>query len=211
MSNSTTVTPPATNPLAGFVPVPVRTLRTTRADAVDLFMQYESSDEPRLYCRAGTSPDAGQFAELATTGVENLYVRSADFANFSNDLFDSIDTLLKQPLLHSADKVAALQLAAAVTIEQTLRLVDCGKFRALAEKIGDDLVTLLGDGQAAPRELFRLARHDFTAFSHVTNVASYSVILAQKLGINNRDELQKIATGALMHDRTIDGRGTRDR
>jgi HD-GYP domain-containing protein (c-di-GMP phosphodiesterase class II) len=200
MSNSTTVTPPATNPLAGFVPVPVRTLRTTRADAVDLFMQYESSDEPRLYCRAGTSPDAGQFAELATTGVENLYVRSADFANFSNDLFDSIDTLLKQPLLHSADKFAALQLAAAVTIEQTLRLVDCGKFRALAEKIGDDLVTLLGDGQAAPRELFRLARHDFTAFSHVTNVASYSVILAQKLGINNRDELQKIATGALMHD-----------
>src|SRR6187399_3313627 len=110
MSDPTTATPAATNPLAGFVPVQVRALRTTRADAVDLFMQYESSDEPWLYCRAGTSPDAAQFAELATAGVENLYVRSADFASFSNDLFDSVDTLLKQPLLHSAEKFAALQL-----------------------------------------------------------------------------------------------------
>ena len=225
MSDPTIATPPATNPLAGFVPVQVRTLRSTKADAVDLFMQYEPSEEPRLYCRAGTSPDAGQFVELAKAGVENLYVRSADFAQFSNDLLESIDVLIKEPLLHSADKFAALQLAVAISIEQTLRLVDCSKFLTLAEKIGNDLVELFGDGQAVPRELFRLARHDFTAFSHVTNVASYCVIFAQKLGINNDDELRKIATGAtnarhrqtihsrphLDQDRAIDGRGTRDR
>jgi HD-GYP domain-containing protein (c-di-GMP phosphodiesterase class II) len=137
---------------------------------------------------------------LAAAGVESLYVRTADFGCFSNGLLESIDSLLKEPLLHSADKFAALQLAVAVAVEQTLRLVDCGKFRALAEKVGNDLVSLFGDGHALPRELFRLARHDFNAFSHVTNVAGYCVILAQRLGVHDQDELRKVATAALLHD-----------
>jgi HD-GYP domain-containing protein (c-di-GMP phosphodiesterase class II) len=197
-SNSATVATPSG--LAGFVPVQVRTLRSTKADAADLFMQYERGGEPRLYCRAGSRPDDRQFDELAAAGVENLYVRAGDFGTFSNSLLESIDSLLKEPLLHSADKFAALQLAVAVAVEQTLRLVDCSKFRALAEKVGNDLVSLFGDGHALPRELFRLARHDRTSFSHVTNVAGYCVILAQKLGINDHSELRKIATAALLHD-----------
>jgi HD-GYP domain-containing protein (c-di-GMP phosphodiesterase class II) len=200
MSDLINVGAPAASALAGFVPVQVRTVRATKADAVDLFLQYEPASEPRLYCRAGNRPDEGQFAELATAGVENLYIRSGDFASFSNDLLDSIGALIKEPLIHSADKFAALQLAVAMAVEQTLRLVDCGKFRALAERVGNDLVELFGDTEPLPRELFRLARHDFTTFSHITNVASYCVILAQQLGINDQNELRKIATAALLHD-----------
>jgi HD-GYP domain-containing protein (c-di-GMP phosphodiesterase class II) len=167
---------------------------------VDLYVQYEQGSAPQLYSAAGSGPNDDQFAELEAEGVQNLYVRSEEFPSFSNELLVSIDALLKEPLLHSADKFAALQLAVAVAVEQTLRLVDCGKFRSLAEKVSNDLVSLFGDGHALPRELFRLARHDFTAFSHVTNVASYCVILAQKLGVRDHDELRKIATAAMLHD-----------
>ena len=200
MSGSATMISPTATRIAGFVPIQVSTLRTTRADAADLFIQYERRSEPRLYCRAGSRPDEGQFAELAAAGVANLYVRGSDFASFSNDLLDSIDALLKEPFVHSFDKFAALQLAVAAAVEQTLRLVDCSKFRVLAERVADDLVALFGDGDPLPRELFRLARHDFTAFSHVTNVASYNVILARKVGITDHDELRKIAVAAMLHD-----------
>ncbi|HEX4414033.1 MAG TPA: hypothetical protein VH107_10430, partial [Lacipirellulaceae bacterium] len=57
---------------SGFVPVPVRTLRATRGDAVDLFMQFEPGTQPRLYCRAGCRPEESQFTELAAANVENL-------------------------------------------------------------------------------------------------------------------------------------------
>ena len=60
--------------------------------------------------------------------------------------------------------------------------------------------TLFGDGDVLPRELFRMARHDFNTFTHVTNVASYCVMLAKKLGINDDNELRKIATAAILHD-----------
>src|SRR5262245_61539279 len=87
MSATATANPTeqAPNLLAGFVPVQVRALRITKSDAADLFVQYEPDAEPVLYCRAGSSPSEQQFAELASGGVENLYVRSSDFSNLSND------------------------------------------------------------------------------------------------------------------------------
>lgn len=200
MSVAATVNEPIASPLAGFVPVQVHTLRSSKAEAVDLFVQYDSNSEPRLFCRAGSHPDEQQFAELQEAGVENLYVASADFHSFSNDLLNSLESILQEPLIPSTEKFATMQLAVAVAIEQTLRLVDCGRFRALAERVSNDLVSLFGDGHVLPRELFRMARHDFTTFTHVTNVASYNVILAQKLGITDHNELRKIATAAILHD-----------
>jgi len=204
-----TIEPIKTSPLTGYVAVQVRTLRSTKIGAVDLFMQYESDERPRLYSKAGGHPDEAQFTELDTAGVENLYVRSADFASFSNHLYDSIDSILQQPLVHSTDKFAALQLAVAIAVEQRIRLVDCGKFCALAKKVGDDLSAMFSKGDVLPSELFRLARHDFTAFTHVTNVAGYCFILAQRLGISAQGYLRKIATAAMLHDigkRTIPAR-----
>jgi HD-GYP domain-containing protein (c-di-GMP phosphodiesterase class II) len=200
MSATDTVQQHPANPLTGFVSVEVKTLRSAKADAVDLFVQYEPHCEPMLYCRAGARPTDEQFAELEESGVEQLYVRNDDFFNFSSDLMESLGDLLQQDDISKTDKFAALQLAVAVEIEQTLRLVDCSKFRALADKIGHDLVALLAGAEVLPRELFRIARHDFNTFTHVTNVASYSVILAQRMGITDHKELQQITSAAILHD-----------
>src|SRR4029078_7067017 len=96
MSATATFKEQAVNPIAGFVPVQVRTLRSTKVDVVDLFVQYEAHFEPVLYSRPGSHSDEQQFSELAQAGVESLYVRSGDFANLSNDLLESLESILKQ-------------------------------------------------------------------------------------------------------------------
>lgn len=189
-----------TNPLAGYVPVQLHTLQSTKADIADLFVQYDPAIEPVLYCRAGSHPDEKQFAELREAGIEYLYVAHSDFNVVSDHLLESLESVLENRELRQTEKFATLQLAVAVAVEQTLRLVDCNKFSALASKVGDDLVGLFGEGDVVPRELFRMARHDANMFTHVTNVASYCVILAQKLGISSEDDLRKISTAAMMHD-----------
>src|SRR3954471_3355229 len=188
------------NGTAGFVPVPIPTIRALRADTADLYVQYAANNEPTLYCRMGSHPDPQQFAELAVSGLECLYVAGNDFSKFSDNLLASLESILQKENLGNPEKFAALQLAVAIAVEQTLRLVDCNKFRKLAEKLGDDLVELFGDGATVPREIFRLARHDANAFTHITNVASYSVILARKFGISDDKQLRQIATGAMLHD-----------
>ena len=121
-------------------------------------------------------------------------------ATMTLDLSESFDQLVNDPAVAAADKFAALQLSTPAAIEQTLRLTDCAKFRALADTVGSSVAELLGAGDTPPRELFRAARHDFNTFTHLTNVAAYSVLLAREVGIHDDAELRKIASGAMLHD-----------
>ena len=49
-------------------------------------------------------------------------------------------------------------------------------------------------------ELLKVLHHDYHTFTHSANVAYYCVLLAKASGITDRNELQQIATGALLHD-----------
>src|SRR3954452_23682332 len=84
------------NGTAGFVPVPIHTIRALRADSADLYVQYAANNEPTLYSRMGSHPDPQQFAELAASGLEFLYVASDDFSSFSNNLLSSLESILKK-------------------------------------------------------------------------------------------------------------------
>jgi len=190
-------TPSAT---AGYLTVQVEMLRRLRDAAVDLFVQYAPDASPVLYHRAGCPMEPEQFGRLLEAGVQNIYVRSDDFQYFGAHLLETVDTLAEQETVPSAERFAALQLAMAVEIEHVSRLVDCAPFISLADKVGRDLTTLLTANTVIPRDLFRLARHDFNTFTHVTNVAGYAVILAKQLGLCSGDELEQIAKAAILHD-----------
>lgn len=137
---------------------------------------------------------------LAESGVRSVYIRAADFRDFGADLLHSIQSLLEQDSIPCAERFAALQTAVSVELEQAARLVDCGKYVELADKVGRDLVKLLNSSDVLPDELFRIARHDFHTFTHVTNVSSYSVILAERMGITDRQELEQIAIAGMFQD-----------
>jgi len=190
----------ALDPMAKYVAVRATSLRTIDMMSADLYVRYGSRHAPVLYCRAGSRPDPQQFVELADAGVENLYVRAAEFHHFSDGLLESLQNVLANESIAATEKFAVMQLAVAVAMDQSLRLVDCTKFRAIAEHIGHEVVELVSGGDVLPRELFRIARHDFNTFTHVTNVASYSVMLAEVLGITEQPAQRKIATAAILHD-----------
>lgn len=62
------------------------------------------------------------------------------------------------------------------------------------------LVSLLDQQELLPVELFRLSRHDSSTFTHVANVAAYSVILGKHYGLTDVTTLERFTTGALLHD-----------
>ena len=49
-------------------------------------------------------------------------------------------------------------------------------------------------------ELLEAMSHDYSRFASAMNVATYSLLLAQKWGITNEQELLRIGQGALLHD-----------
>jgi HD-GYP domain-containing protein (c-di-GMP phosphodiesterase class II) len=183
-----------------FTPVQIDVLKWIGAVGVDLYVRHGGDQPPRLFHRAGTPISSRQLTDLQTSGLEQLLVLSDDFAVLSGDVLESLEGVLQQDAVPGAQRFAALQLAVAVEVEQTLRAVDCGKFVSLADRIGSSLAGLMRSGTIVPQELFRIARHDFCTFTHVTNVACYSVLLADRLGVRDATELRQIATGAMLHD-----------
>ena len=165
---------------------------------VDLYIQYEVANDPILYHRAGCMLDPGQAARLVDSGVRNIFVRRDQFQDFASHLLETIDSQAEPA--PPADRYAALQLAMAVEIERAATLVDCGPYVNVAEKLGRELTALIVGNNVLPRDLYRLARHDFNTFTHVTNVASYGVILGEKLGLCNENEYEALTKAAILHD-----------
>jgi HD-GYP domain-containing protein (c-di-GMP phosphodiesterase class II) len=186
--------------LAGYVATPLAALRSLSWAAADLYVRYDPHAAPTLYCPAGWPLESTRLRELASVGVSHLLVRSADFFQFSDELLQSLETLLQQEEVPTAEKFAALQTAVAAEIEQALLVGECSRYCQAAKKISEDLVRLLQGSQVLPSDLFSLARHDFYTFTHVTNVASYAVVLAEHLGVSDERALSEIAHGAMLHD-----------
>jgi HD-GYP domain-containing protein (c-di-GMP phosphodiesterase class II) len=190
----------AINPVAGFVAVQVEMLRRLRTAVVDVYVQNDSARPPILYCAAGHSLESHRLFDLTEAGVEQVFVRTGEFQDFGAHLLEAVEADHEREPVPQNERYAALQLALAVEIERTAQLIDCGPYVQLSGKVARDLTSLLSASNVLPRDLFRLARHDFNTFTHVTNVASYCVILAERIGITDQAELEQVATGAMLHD-----------
>ena len=175
-------------------------LRRLQNSNADLFVQYEPHCEPVLYHRGGCPLESEQIDKLTDASIQQIYVRSEDFQQFGAHLLASVDNHPAQEQIPAAERFAVLQVALAVEIEQVSRLVDCGPFVSLAQKVGPELSALMSQSTVLPRDLFRLARHDFNTFTHVTNVAGYAVILSERLGLCDQAGLEQIASAAILHD-----------
>ena len=187
-------------PAFGVCTCPIAALLSIDTTAVDLFLQYERDREPVLYCRSGTRLDQQQFLDLVDSGIERVYVRRDDFYQVSNNVLEVLEKCLQQDTVPQTEKFAALQVAFAVEIEQSMRLVDSGRIRCAGGTNQPRFGDLVCHERGAATRPVPHCRHDFSTFTHVTNVASYSIILAEQLGIHDRLELEQIATGAMLHD-----------
>ena len=200
MSTTAIATDSNASPISGYVPMRTAALRSIDTAAADIYVQYDRRSRPVLYCRAGCRLDPQHFAELADAGIEQVYVIKDDFDRFSSRMLESLESYFQRDSVPQTEKFAALQIAMSVEIEHSLRVVDCDRFQAVAEKVGRQLVGLLAASDVLPRDLFRIARHDFHTFTHVTNVASYMVILAEQMGVSDPQTLEQMASGAMLHD-----------
>src|SRR5262245_48148345 len=199
-TTATTAETSSANPAAGFMSVNVELLRRLDNASVDLYIQHETNSEPALYLRAGCPIEPEQTARLIECGARQILVRSEDFHRFASDLLERGDAMVEHESVPAAERFAALQLAMAAEIEHAARLVDCGPYVAVAEKVGRELTSMLVNNNVLPGDLFRLARHDFNTFTHITNVASYGVILAERLGLCADSEFEPLAKAAILHD-----------
>jgi len=183
-----------------FVRVPTCILKTLDKTQVDLFLQHSVSEPHVLYREANYPLAQDRALELVQTCEETLFVRAKDYAQFSQDLVDSLEAALEDEMLSSGQRFELVQYAVSLEVEQSLRKVNCDSYVSSSQTIGRQIASLLDAGDTLPADLYGIVRHDFHTFVHVTNVAGYATLLAKELSISDSTELEKIAIGGLLHD-----------
>jgi HD-GYP domain-containing protein (c-di-GMP phosphodiesterase class II) len=129
-----------------------------------------------------------------------LYMASHDFMRYEAQLERHLDSLSRRSDVAPQQRVAALQSIAGPAIERTMTAVHADRAVEQSRRVGRQIVQLLGQSELAPSELFRMLRHDHYTYTHILNVSSYCLLLAERLGIRDAAQLEEITVGGLMHD-----------
>ncbi|WP_425397591.1 HD-GYP domain-containing protein [Aeoliella sp.] len=174
-------------------------LRRLAAAPVAFYLASDSS-APVLFRQADVQVDPATVDEVIESKGDSLCIRASDFREACSGLLESLEDVVADESMSPADRYQMLQVAVSFEVERTLRVVDPGQFVNLSAKFADHISTLVSGTGLVPDELFAIARHDSQTFTHVTNTSGYAVMLAERLGYSDDEELSEIATGAMLHD-----------
>lgn len=184
----------------GFSKIPRAVLKAMRDPPFSTYVLQDGSAAPVLfgdrdYLHGVSAHDLDSHWENAT-----FYVQSADHATYQKEIERQLDSILVREDLSIADRFSILQSAVAQHIEHSFRLINCNTAVRVVQEVGDKIATLLRGAGTLPREMYAMVQHDCYTFTHLTNVASYAVVLAENLGVHDSEELKQIAAGGLLHD-----------
>lgn len=184
----------------GYQWIPMTAVRAASQARVDLFTQSSSASGPRLLHegRNGLGPD--QIAQLERHGLNKVLVRKSDLPIFSASLSKCVPLAIVDNRLTVAERFAVLQLGVWEQLEYNFRRLQSEQFIEVARQTGFEIAHLLGENPILASELHDHLLRDDSRAVHLTNVAGYSVLLAYEMGITDMADLEKIATGAVLHE-----------
>lgn len=185
---------------SGYEPIHPAVLRRLNRWDVDLFVLGRPGEAPVLFREAGYEFKDSRVERLLQTLDRRVLVRAKDYQGLSEQLLRDLEVIPDSVHMPDSDRFALLQTAAAAAIESSLSLMDPSRFLEVATQIGGYFTRLVETSDLSVADVFLIARHDQSTFTHVTNVCCYALILAEQLGVTSKEQLDDIALGALVHD-----------
>ncbi len=181
----------------GLVPVAVKTLQSQREIPFDLYLWPSKSRPPRLYREKNVPLEPGDLARLLDQSVTTLYTPSSDAQQYCDHVRSHV---LADESIPAEERYCVLKDATRTVLMASLEKGDVDGVLHVSADLGRDVVTLVSGRKNIFGDLLPLLTHDYYTFTHITNVCTCSVILAEAYGIRDHAELMEIAQGALLHD-----------
>jgi HD-GYP domain-containing protein (c-di-GMP phosphodiesterase class II) len=181
----------------GYLPVATATLCPSTMLGCELFIQRPNSQLVELYKGAEYPLERGDVDKLRAAGIDHLFVR-LEAANTYRDYL--CQHVLNDASLSAGARVKALREVTRVVFDQAMSRGKSKELVHAAAEFGRGLASMMSEKSLLFRELFRIVEHDFYTFTHVCNVSTYCVMLAQGLGESNATQLAELAAAGLLHD-----------
>jgi HD-GYP domain-containing protein (c-di-GMP phosphodiesterase class II) len=184
----------------GFFWIPVETLHYLGLATLDVFTRLPGSKTPTLLCGSSTRLGENELQQIAEHGYTNVLIRRNDLGRLSEAIQHALAHLLSDAELTLEVKFILLQIASWQRLDHDGRRLYSERFLETAQVVGMRIADLLGEDEILASDLYAHSLGIDCVPVHLTNVAAYCVLLAREMGIEDRDQLAKIAVGAMLHD-----------
>ncbi|PHS17430.1 MAG: metal-dependent phosphohydrolase [Blastopirellula sp.] len=181
-------------------PMRISTLKFLPELKWDLYIVSDPRSTPILFSSAESPVIFEDLEKLEDRGICDVFLSSEDYTDCGQELRSNLEELLQREDIPSEQRCVLLQAAVSVEIEKAFCLIKVDAAVEQAHEIGKMIANLVSSESVVPSALFGVMRHDFYTFTHITNVSSYGLLLAQHLGISDPKTLDEIAVGGLLHD-----------
>jgi HD-GYP domain-containing protein (c-di-GMP phosphodiesterase class II) len=153
-----------------------------------------------LYCQAEQNFSEIHRKNLLKNDIKTLFIDLSDQRAYGNYIEKNIGTLVddpKVPAAQKADLIYSVSKGVLIDIFDNPRSSDIVQRTA---SITGPTVDYLLKGKDSLQNLISIMSYDYYTFTHCVNVCVFSVAMANQIGGFSRDEINALATGALMHD-----------
>ncbi|MBN2291044.1 MAG: HD domain-containing protein [Pirellulales bacterium] len=176
--------------------IPLSSFRTSYLQC-DIYIQREKNGIPVLYRRRSHPLEEADLERLHKRGIRTLYISKSNEEAFRRQIDEEVLQNESIPLDERYRELLKINEAVFVQAFRGGKLDDLVRF---SDKFACQLSELVCRHDLIVDELFAIMEFDNGTYTHSVNVATYCLLLADRLGITDTAELKYIAAGALLHD-----------
>ena len=151
------------------------------------------------FCREGF-PITESHLEVLSRRDRNFYITTEDQDAYIEYAYKRIDKIIEDPTIRVADKAKIIHGAGKRTVRNLLDSPRSGRCVEESEQIVGSYIDLIVKSAEAASSLFDLSAHDSYSFSHAINVATFCLLVGERLFGDDRGRLEKLGLAGLMHD-----------
>ena len=183
-----------------FIPIVLATLRPDSVLPVDMYVSFETDERPQLYRDRSYPLSSDDLERLCHRGIKVVYIPDYQLSGYQDYLCEQLGHVLLDDNQPVTARYQFLSETARGMLDRAFSSRDTNEKIGVATNLGDYMVDIFAEETPAASDVLQVLRHDYCTFAHSFNVASYCVLLAKRLGITGRSELQELAVAGLLHD-----------
>lgn len=183
----------------GFFPIRIASLLTDTVTDFDLYLEESDSRPPILYRERNLPFTEEVRLRLKVGNVEQLYVSEGDTKVYSAYLERNLQVILNDPAVEMTERAEILYSTSREIVKGLLEDPRSGDVVARSQSLVEHAVPFVFNQAGAFKHLLEVTSFDYYTYTHCVNVFVFSIALARKLGLNQR-EVMRLGSGALLHD-----------
>ncbi len=138
--------------------------------------------------------------KLLENRVSRLFITNANRSSYQQYIEKNLDKVLADPEIDETTKAGILYETSTELVKDVFDNPTYGDNIQRSKDLVSNTINYILGGRDAFHNLLKITSYDYYTYTHSVNVATFSIALAQQVGIRNEQFLHDLGVGALLHD-----------